>query len=107
MAKFVLGQLVSYSNKNYSLPETEGEVIAINEKEIIIKFGQKKGWIFSKVEVRKDAWQYDPNEFTNTQTFYEQTISPWCMYVNKKSKNLKSLMLQYDPKQAGDRDEDI
>lgn len=107
MAKFSLGQPVVYSNKGLKMDSLEAEIIAIDDYDYILKFDENRPrhWACGSGEIHH-RHEFIPTEFNPNGT-YRVSISRHCLRVGKSSRGIQSPILQYDPTQQGDRDDDI
>lgn len=111
--KINVGDLVFYSNKNLSLPETEFQVIGESywdDRCLVIEPTNSSarvpsGWSrevnASKVYLKDRA---SPLTIDSPRAF---SASRKCLEVPKRSVNLKLATLPYDPNQQADCDDDI
>jgi hypothetical protein len=116
MIKFSLGELVAYSNKGYGMANVQGSVIGIDniEKYYLIQIDDPeylkvtyKHWTVGSKDVIR-TMPMIPEYFNSPSDWgTRRSKSPYCMWVGMRSKNLKNMILQYDPTQQGDRDDDI
>jgi len=109
--KFQVGDYVKYSNKTKGMVDLFGIVIGHTPygDGFIIKLDKP----FSHYSV----YRHDLNRnlsyleseaiFLNPSIGYLTSKSYHTILVGYRSKNLKSGQLQYDPKQQGDRDDDV
>lgn len=116
--KFTLGQTVTYFNKSHGF-SLVGTIIAIDKhyNEYVIEItdvdkGPKKHWSFGYKDLyMSDGWSHayeiQDSKFGPTTAWGDRRSLNPSVRVGFSSRNLKPAELQYDPKQAGDREDDI
>ena len=109
MARFKLGDYVSYTNKGNGFPEKHGTIIAHwKGGDYIIRLDEpSKHFMVSSKDIYTNQSTFFEHEFNPPSFNYRRTISRDCLRIGVSSSGLKHGEKPYDPTQQGDQDDDI